>query len=47
MSFRTLRAWNGAQSRAFEGLSYQLLKNRVPTGTQAIRTDNPVGGVEW
>ncbi|WP_439812347.1 hypothetical protein [Streptomyces sp. P9-2] len=47
MSFRTLRAWNGEQSRAFEELSYQLLKNRVPTGTQAIRTGNPDGGVEW
>ncbi|MFH9666430.1 hypothetical protein ACH4LQ_14390 [Streptomyces globisporus] len=47
MSFKTLRAWNGEQSRAFEELSYQLLKNRVPPGAQAIRTGNPDGGVEW
>jgi hypothetical protein len=47
LSFKTLRTWNGEQSRAFEELSYQLLKDRVPTGTQAIRTGNPDGGVEW
>ncbi|MGH3766387.1 MAG: hypothetical protein ACRDTX_14765 [Pseudonocardiaceae bacterium] len=47
LSFKTLRTWNGEQSRAFEELSYQLLKVRVPAGTQAIRTGNPDGGVEW
>lgn len=47
LSFDTLRTWNGEQSRAFEELSFQLLKNRAPWGTQAIRTGNPDGGVEW
>jgi hypothetical protein len=46
-SFDQLRPWNGEQSRAFEEISYQLLKHRVPAGTQAIRTGNPDGGVEW
>jgi hypothetical protein len=46
-SFKTLRTWNGEQSRAFEELSFQLLKNQGPAGTQAIRTGNPDGGVEW
>ncbi|MEU8251376.1 hypothetical protein [Nonomuraea sp. NPDC048916] len=47
MSFDTLRMWNGEQSRAFEELSFQLLKDHVPFGTRAIRTGNPDGGVEW
>lgn len=46
-SFETLRSWRGSQPRAFEELSYQLLKGEVPAGTQAIRTGNPDGGVEW
>ncbi|WP_143133865.1 hypothetical protein [Actinoplanes philippinensis] len=46
-SFDTLRQWEGEQSRAFEELSYQLLRDRVPAGTRAIRTGNPDGGVEW
>ncbi len=46
-SFKTLRAWNGEQSRAFEEISFQLLKHKVPDGTRAIRTGNPDGGVEW
>jgi len=46
-SFDTLRTWNGEQSRAFEELSFQLLKDKVPPGTRAIRTGNPDGGVEW
>lgn len=46
-SFETLRTWNGEQSRAFEELSFQLLKDKVPSGTRAIRTCNPGGGVEW
>lgn len=46
-SFDQLRTWNGEQSRAFEEISYQLLKHRVPVGTRAIRTGNPDGGVEW
>ncbi|MEV4237048.1 hypothetical protein AB0J47_17935 [Nocardia sp. NPDC049737] len=47
LSFDTLRTWNGEQSRAFEELSFQLLKEDVPPGTRAIRTGNPDGGVEW
>ncbi|WP_374539149.1 hypothetical protein [Micromonospora aurantiaca (nom. illeg.)] len=46
-SFDTLRMWEREQSRAFEELSYQLLKDRVPAGTRPIRTGNPDGGVEW
>jgi hypothetical protein len=46
-SFDTLRPWDGEQSRAFEELSFQLLKDKIPAGTQAIRTGNPDGGVEW
>ncbi|MFA1546104.1 hypothetical protein [Actinomadura chokoriensis] len=46
-SFDTLRTWNGEQSRAFEEFSFQLLKDKVPSGTRAIRTGNPDGGVEW
>ncbi len=46
-SFDTLRSWDGSQARAFEELSYQLLKSNVPSGSQAIRTGNPDGGVEW
>ncbi|MDQ1246645.1 MAG: hypothetical protein QG597_1013, partial [Actinomycetota bacterium] len=46
-SFRTLRTWEGEQSRAFEELAYQLLRSQVPAGTRAIRTGNPDGGVEW
>lgn len=45
--FDTMRTWEGSQSRAFEELAYQLLKDSVPAGTQAIRTANPDGGVEW
>jgi hypothetical protein len=46
-SFNTIRSWDGSQSRAFEELSYQLLKGEVPPGSTAIRTGNPDGGVEW
>lgn len=46
-SFKTLRTWNGEQSRAFEEISFQLLRGNVPTGAHAIRTGNPDGGVEW
>lgn len=45
--FDHLRTWNGQQSRAFEEISYQLLKQKVPAGTRPIRTGNPDGGVEW
>ncbi len=45
--FDTLRTWNGEQSRAFEELSFQLLKDQAPPGTRAVRTGNPDGGVEW
>lgn len=46
-SFESLRSWRGSQARAFEELSYQLLKDEVPAGTKPIRTGNPDGGVEW
>jgi hypothetical protein len=46
-SFDTLRDWDGEQSRAFEEISFQLLKSEVPAGTRAVRTGNPDGGVEW
>ena len=46
-SFLTLRPWDGSQARAFEELSYQLLKADAPDGSQVIRTGNPDGGVEW
>ncbi len=46
-SFDTLRTWNGEQSRAFEELAFQLLKESVPLAGRAIRTGNPDGGVEW
>jgi hypothetical protein len=45
--FSGIRHWCGEQSRAFEELSYQLLKHQVPPGSKAIRTGNPDGGVEW
>lgn len=45
--FDKIRAWDGSKDRAFEELSYQLLKDSVPEDTQAIRTANPDGGVEW
>ncbi len=45
--FETLRPWNGSQDRAFEEISYQLLKEDAPTGARPIRTGNPDGGVEW
>lgn len=47
LRFNDLRSWDGSQSRAFEEITYQLLKGSVPSGTQAIRTGNPDGGVEW
>lgn len=46
-SFLTLRSWDGSQARAFEELSYQLLKSDAPSRSQVIRTGNPDGGVEW
>lgn len=47
LSFDNLRSWDGSQSRAFEEVSYQLLKSDVPSGARAVRTGNPDGGVEW
>lgn len=47
LSFATLRPWRGSQDRAFEELSYQLLKDEAPEGSAPIRTGNPDGGVEW
>jgi hypothetical protein len=45
--FGGLRAWHGEQSRAFEEISYQLLKDQAPARSRVIRTGNPDGGVEW
>ncbi len=45
--FDTLRPWDGSQARAFEELTFQLLKSDIPAGAQAVRTGNPDGGVEW
>lgn len=47
LSFRSLRPWEGSQDRAFEELSYQLLKEDAPDGSTVVRTGNPDGGVEW
>ena len=46
-SFATIRPWRGSQDRAFEEISYQLLKDDVPMGSVAVRSGNPDGGVEW
>jgi len=46
-SFDNLRLWAGSQSRAFEELTFQLLRDSVPDGAVAVRTGNPDGGVEW
>lgn len=45
--FDAIRPWRGSTARAFEELCYQLFESDVPTGTRAIRTGNPDGGVEW
>ena len=46
-SFDLIREWRGSQARAFEELSYQLLKARAPSGATVVRAGNPDGGVEW
>lgn len=46
-SFDNLRSWDGSQSRAFEELAFQLLRDDVPRGSRAVRTGNPDGGIEW
>lgn len=46
-SFDDPRTWNSEQSRALEGISYQLLKRKVPAWGRLVRTGNPDGGVEW
>jgi hypothetical protein len=47
LRFNDLRSWDGSQSRAFEELSYQLLRSSAPSSANVIRTGNPDGGVEW
>jgi hypothetical protein len=47
LSFSNLRSWDGTQDRAFEELAFQLLREEAPTGSTAIRTGSPDGGVEW
>jgi hypothetical protein len=45
--FDTIRSWDGSQARAFEEITFQLLKTDAPSGSHAVRTGNPDGGVEW
>lgn len=47
LSFDHLRTWDGEQSRAFEEISFQLMKDKLPPHTRAVRTGNPDGGVDW
>jgi hypothetical protein len=44
--FASLHPWNWKQSRAFEEISYQLLKDQVTACTRPLRTSNPDGGAE-
>lgn len=44
--FKTIRAWDGSQDRAFEELCYQL-RDAVPTNARLIKTGDPDGGLEW
>jgi len=44
--FKTIRAWDGSQDRAFEELSYQL-RTATPAGARLIKTGDPDGGLEW
>ena len=45
--FDAIRPWRGSTARGFEELCYQLFKSDAPSGSRAIRTGNPDGGVEW
>jgi len=44
--FKTIRAWDGSQDRAFEELCYQL-RDATPAGACLIKTGDPDGGLEW
>ena len=44
--FKTIRAWDGSQDRAFEELCYQL-RDATPAGARLIKTGDPDGGLEW
>ena len=44
--FKTIRAWDGSQDRAFEELCYQL-RDATPPGARLIKTGDPDGGLEW
>lgn len=46
ISFRTIRAWDGSQHRAFEELSYQL-REPAPAGATETKTGDPDAGLEW
>jgi len=45
-SFRTIRAWDGSQYRAFEELCYQL-RDSTPPSAELVKTGNPDAGLEW
>lgn len=45
-SFRTIRAWDGSQDRAFEELCYQL-RDPTPPGATRWKLGDPDGGYEW
>jgi hypothetical protein len=44
--FKTIRAWDGSQDRAFEELCYQL-RDLTPASARLIKTGDPDGGLEW
>jgi hypothetical protein len=45
-NWRSIRAWDGSQHRAFEELCFQL-RTPAPQGWETIKTAAPDGGVEW
>jgi hypothetical protein len=45
-NLRTIRSWDGSQSRAFEELCYQL-RDPTPAGATLTKLGNPDAGYEW
>ena len=45
-SFKTIRAWDGSQQRAFEELCYQL-RDPMPPNAELRKLGDPDAGVEW
>lgn len=45
-SFKTIRAWDGSQQRAFEELCYQL-RDPTPPKAELRKLGDPDAGVEW